>query len=211
MFISRRFCGRRTIPKFSEKDIRRHRDKEKLKKDKEKEEKKKKNLYWLICLLSAFFMIVGTLLPVVGIEFEDYTYSLISVWVFGVSLTSTYSDFVVFFNPSTLTLGLILFLSGLIKLKISYSGRKEKQGKWFLWILILSIIEVVMLFLSVSLISNQKSFFSEKVGYTLSFDGVRIIMSLGFYSMLVGAILGFVAVCWDIIFRYVVMKEGNEK
>ncbi len=182
-------------------------EKDQKKKKKEGKEIEKRNISWFFGAFSAFCIMGGSLLPAVDIIFEDVFYSLIMVTIFGVSSTYVGGGIRVFTHFALIIPGFVLLISGALILKYSFNLRQEKYGKWDLRILILSIIDISMLILGIIIIMTQKSFFTTRVGYTASLNDVSMILSLGFYIILIGTILGFVAASWDIIFR----KKINER
>ncbi len=197
----------------SEKELEHRKHRKKLEKDHEKKNKKehreKRNISWFFGAFCGFCIMGGTLLSAVDIIFEDTAYSLIMVTIYGVSSTYIGGGIAVFTHFGLVIPGFILLISGALLLKYSYNLRAEKVGNWDLQILILSIIDTSMLILGMSIIMTQKSFFTTRVGYTASLNDMSMVLSLGFYIMLFGIILGFVAVGWNKLFKYRREKDKN--
>ena len=116
----------RKRPRFSDKELK---QRQKLEKEKKKKGFKgeKRNFSWFICAMSAFFVLGGTILPVVDIMFEDPLYSLIMVTIFGVSSTYIAGRIAVFFYISSLILGIILVAVSFTMFFVSKKIR-EKYG-----------------------------------------------------------------------------------
>ena len=199
----------------SEEELKHLKHKKKLEKDQKKSKKEGKerervNISWFISAFSAFCIMGGTFLPILDIIFDNSSYSIIMVTMFGISSTYVAGSIVVFTFFGALIPGIVLLLSGAFAVKYSYNLRQEKQGNWDLRILILSIIDVSMLILNLILIISQKSFFTTRVGYTASLNDVNMILSLGFYIILIGVILGFFAGGWNKLYEYRSKQESSE-